>query len=115
MATKHCIDCGDLINREGKWKPGRRCHSCYQQKIYRKRENLKQACVDYHGGKCADCGNTFPNPVYDFHHLAEDRNNQKDKTIGHMTHDCRKWETIQEELDKCVMLCANCHRMRHFT
>ena len=110
MAQKNCIDCNCLIDRTGKWKPGRRCHNCYKKKIYRKRKELKQLCVDYHGDKCLDCGKSFPNPVYDFHHIEDN----KDSCIGHMTHKCQSWETISGELDKCVMLCANCHRIRHF-
>ena len=114
MAQKNCIDCGCEIDRTGKWQPGRRCHSCYQVKIDKKRKQLKKMCVEYHGNKCSSCGGVFPIAVYDFHHTDNDRNNRKDKTIGHMTHDCRKWETITEELDRCVMLCANCHRIEHY-
>ena len=87
---------------------------CYAQSIVLKRKKLKRKCVEWGGNKCNDCGEVFPDCVFDFHHLEEDRNNQKDKTIGHMTHACRPWQVIQEELDKCVMLCANCHRIRHF-
>ena len=88
---------------------------CYSKRIKQRREELKKKAVEYAGDKCSDCGQTFPQCVYDFHHTEEDRNNKKDKTIGHMTHDCRPWKVIKEEVDKCVLLCANCHRLRHFT
>ena len=113
--VENCIDCDVKLPPKGKTrKYGRRCHECYVQNHYKKRVDLKTRAVEYKGNKCADCGQTYHQCQYDFHHLNEDRNNNKDKTIGHMTHACKPWDKIQQELDQCVMLCANCHRLRHF-
>lgn len=70
------------------------------------RQNKLKA-IAYLGGYCTDCGNEFPPYVYDFHHLDP---TIKDSTIAQIMG--RKWENIVSELDKCVLLCANCHRIR---
>lgn len=44
---------------------------------------------------------------YDFHHLDP---NQKDFSIGKQS---KSFAVIRSELDKCVLLCSNCHRKRH--
>lgn len=67
----------------------------------------KLQAIDYLGGKCHDCENTFQPCVYDFHHLdpsKKDVNPSKALTR-------KNWKS---ELDKCILLCANCHRIRHF-
>ena len=113
--VKECITCGEtLVKVPGAYSTGRKCRPCYIQGLADKRYNLKTQAVEYKGNRCADCGGVFPQCVYDFHHIEEDRNNNKDKTVGHMTHNLRPWKVIQEELDKCELLCANCHRIRHF-
>jgi hypothetical protein len=63
--------------------------------------------VEYKGGKCHDCGGVFPACVYDFHHLDSSK---KDFMIGRTN---RGWDKLRPELDKCDMLCSNCHRIRH--
>lgn len=68
-----------------------------------------QLAVDYKGGKCQDCGGVFPNCCYDFHHLDPA---QKDYHIAQLLN-ARGFEASKEELDKCVLLCSNCHRIRH--
>jgi hypothetical protein len=75
------------------------------------RHRIKQQCCEYKGGKCADCGYSDLQylDVFDFHHLDP---KDKDFDLG----GCSKrfsWDKIQPELDKCVMLCARCHRIRH--
>lgn len=79
----------------------------YKKQSYIRYTSNKQKAVEYKGGKCLDCGGIFPNYVYDFHHLDP---NEKDHSwsLG-----C-SWRKVKEELDKCVMLCANCHRVRHW-
>ena len=75
----------------------------------RKRRTKKtQAAVDIHGDKCADCGQTFPICCYDFHHVEP-----KEREVGRMVHKDMKLNLILEEARKCVLLCSNCHRIRH--
>lgn len=69
--------------------------------------------INYKGGKCVDCNlqcdNDNPYYLFDFHHL--------DPSIK----DCdwsklrlRSWNKMKIELDKCVCLCALCHRRREY-
>ena len=63
---------------------------------------------------CMDCGGTFPVCCMDFHHVDEET---KNSLIGRKSflHVMKKYsvERIDEEIDKCVIVCANCHRIRH--
>lgn len=61
------------------------------------------------GGKCIKCGYDKCMDALDFHHLQD-----TDKHFNISNAICRwKWETIKIELEKCVLLCANCHREHH--
>jgi len=72
------------------------------------RNNNKQKAIDYLGGKCTDCGNVFPHYVYDFHHIDQDL---KSANLNKLLN-C-SLEKVLEEIKNCVLLCANCHRIRH--
>lgn len=65
--------------------------------------------VEYKGGKCVFCGYCRDIAALDFHHLDE---TQKDFGLSQkgLT---RSWQKIQEELGKCILVCANCHREIH--
>lgn len=69
----------------------------------------KRMAVEYKGDVCNDCGVTYPDYVYDFHHLDGDTKTDNPSAILK-----RSWDKALEELDLCVLLCANCHRERHF-
>jgi len=57
---------------------------------------------------CVECGEGRP-PALDFHHPDE-----KDLGVAEMvTHGYAK-ESIREEIERCVVLCANCHRAHHY-
>lgn len=85
------------------------CKGCVNIQTKERQRNLKIQAVSYKGGCCSDCGGVFPMACYDFHH--EDPN-EKDFAISKVK--SPKWsEVIVNELDKCTLLCANCHRIRH--
>jgi len=72
----------------------------------RKRHKLKAEMIELKGGKCVDCGGTFPAYAYDFHHV-----NGRDMVVGNLVLLGR--DALLEELNKCILLCAICHRGRH--
>ncbi len=59
---------------------------------------------------CADCHNLFPWYVMDFDHL-----HSKVTAISEMVPLGRPRDAIKEEIAKCEIVCANCHRIRTFT
>ena len=63
----------------------------------------------YKGGKCVLCGYNKYLGALDFHHLDPTQKGFEISTRG-LT---RSWEKIRKELDKCVLVCANCHRELH--
>jgi len=69
----------------------------------------KRRAVEYMGDACHDCGNSYPDYIYDFHHLSGDTKVDNPSAILK-----REWSVAKEELGKCVMVCANCHRERHY-
>jgi predicted HNH restriction endonuclease len=72
------------------------------------RRRAKLRAIEYKGGKCSRCGYDSCVAALDFHHTDP---SQKDLAIGSSGH--LAWETLKSELDKCLLLCANCHREEH--
>lgn len=97
------------------------CHRGYISKWYsdnrrsrqdaanKRNRERKEEMVNLFGRECHDCKGTFPNCVFQFHHL--DPSVKDINPSGAMT---RSREKMLDELPKCVMLCANCHIVRHF-
>ncbi len=59
---------------------------------------------------CLDCNHKYKPIQMDFHHRdpATKRN-----TVTLLVNDAYSMETIWEEIAKCDLICANCHRLRH--
>lgn len=74
--------------------------------VAKRRKLLKQKAVEYKGGRCVCCGYDAHVGVLDFHHLDP---LTKEFGIGAKGY-TRSWEKIKQELDKCILVCANCHR-----
>lgn len=58
---------------------------------------------------CADCGQHYPAPVMEFDHSKE---YIKRDSVSRMVGSGLSLKTILEEVNKCDLVCANCHRMR---
>lgn len=58
---------------------------------------------------CVDCGVIYPPYVLDFDHVTGEKIDRVSRLVQ-----TSSIERIQEEIDKCVLRCANCHRERTF-
>ena len=109
--SKQCTKCKKIktvscfhTRTDGHYKS--RCKGCENKNSLIRSRQRKQDIVNYMGNQCYDCGNVFPACVYDCHHLDP---TQKDFAISAKL----DWKATEQELDKCVLLCSNCHRIRH--
>jgi predicted transcriptional regulator len=109
-SEKICSKCKELKPLDdfyGRTSYCKICSNAYHTDRVRK---VKLRMVEYKGGKCLDCPRTIKNTHYsafDFHHL-----NPEEKDINFEKIKYQKWEKIEAELNKCVLLCATCHRIR---
>lgn len=77
--------------------------------VANKRRQLKIKSVEYKGGKCEVCGYNKCIAALTFHHKDP---NEKEFGIA-QSGIPRKFEFIKNELDKCMILCSNCHAELH--
>ena len=71
----------------------------------------KEYLIGVKNKPCMDCGQYFPSYVMDFDHKI---GTKKLANIAHMS--VRNWslKKIKEEIKKCDIVCANCHRIRTY-
>lgn len=82
-----------------------RCVKCQKEDVAKRRLKVKKIMVDRLGGKCSLCGYSKCLKALEFHHTNP---SLKNFNLGSkMT-----WnpEKLWEEVKKCILLCANCHR-----
>lgn len=104
--TYECKICHKVVKRgRSNGNRGNVCNSCRQK--YRKIQ-MKQKAIDYLGGKCSVCGYDKCMDAFDFHHIDEST-----KEFNISLNFNLAWEKLKNELDKCELLCANCHREIH--
>lgn len=64
--------------------------------------------IEYLGGKCLECGTT-DKFVMDFHHREGSKKSDNFNFFRTLS-----WDKIKVELDKCDLLCSNCHASIHY-
>lgn len=77
--------------------------------VKKRRKKVRNLAISHKGGKCQVCGYDKCVDALEFHHLIKDNKSFGISAKGYT----RAWKAITLELDKCVMLCANCHREWH--
>jgi hypothetical protein len=84
------------------------CKSCFNAYCIQRWIKRKQQAIKYKGGCCQKCGYDKFYGALEFHHLDP---SEKDGDWHKLR--LKSWDKIKYELDKCILLCANCHREAH--
>lgn len=111
-----CTDCGVIQTPENSYRrSGKRshewqtyCRSCLYERQKARWIARKEQAIEYLGGVCEDCGQAYPRRVMQFHHRDPSTKEGEWRKIRLWA-----WERVTAELDKCALLCANCHCLRH--
>jgi 5-methylcytosine-specific restriction endonuclease McrA len=99
----------DFYKRRGIDYSSTYCKICTSDQTLNRMQRLKIQMVDYKGGSCVICGYKKYMGALEFHHLNP---KEKDFNLAHM----KKYtfdEKVKKELDKCILVCSNCHREIH--
>lgn len=76
-------------------------------KVIKWKKRTKQKLIEYKGGKCEVCGYNRCARSLVFHHKNPLK---KDFSISSQ---CKSFDRLKKEVDKCILLCANCHGEIH--
>lgn len=79
------------------------------QAVTKRRRKLKAMVVELKGGKCILCSYSRTVWALDLHHVDASKK-EFSLSVRGLT---RAWSKIKAEADKCVLVCANCHREIH--
>lgn len=123
-----CVECGQrkpltnfyVVRKTPKEYRGGRCNVCQTRKCNQNRWSADSALAlklekqkivnEIKKRPCVDCGVVYPPYVMDFDHVRGEKRGGVAKMVG------QTWsvQALMEEIEKCDLVCANCHRVRTF-
>jgi hypothetical protein len=81
------------------------CLLTYQKDRWHER---KRWAIEHKGGICVDCKQSYHPAAFQFHHLDPSK-----KEFSWNKGRLRSLKSVKKELENCILLCANCHFIRH--
>lgn len=120
---KICKICNKNPRRNKSSSYCKNCHNEYQKAFYKKnpkstkeasikrRNDIRQAVIKAKDKPCSDCGIKYPYYVMDLDHVR----GIKKYNLSVAASKSRAINSVQSEIDKCDVVCANCHRERTFS
>jgi hypothetical protein len=99
-------DCGKAFSHASGQDQRIKCPACVKKT---KSKEVKQRAVEYLGGQCVDCKFQGHWVAFDFDH-----NDPAAKSFKISGSYMFLWRHLKKELDKCVLRCCRCHRIRHY-
>ncbi len=102
--SHECKTCTNAKNRHSQGKNRKN----WRERIQKWTEAKVKAIQEIKAGPCADCSRKFHYSQMDFDHVR----GEKKKIVGFMTRNGYSLQTVLAEIDKCDLVCANCHRDR---
>lgn len=79
-----------------------------------RKRDARERVIQLMGGKCVDCGHEYNGNnqhSFDIHHLDRSK---KSFQLGGTALISKTWAEVEEELSKCILLCCECHRRKHY-
>jgi hypothetical protein len=86
----------------------RRCKRCVVESVSRRRRLVLSTLIEERGGRCQVCGYSRCSQALEWHHLDPA---SKDLELSGGT---LAIATLRAEAQKCLLVCANCHREIHY-
>lgn len=111
VKSRLCVKCKDkkpeieFYKHSGRTTLMQWCKECIKNATAIRQKINKERAVSLLGGKCARCGYSKYIGALEFHHL-----DRKTKNVSPGRARSRGWKRFFEEVKKCILLCANCHR-----
>lgn len=103
-----CAQANISVKRLQKAHETRKSRGDYWQEIV---ERNKQWMRQYKEGLvCAYCGFDDSRALH-FHHIDPAT---KKHSVSHLVYSGASISTLENEIDKCEVLCANCHNIKHY-
>ena len=115
--TKICSTCqiekplSEYYKKSDRKNGASQCKSCFNKYCVERSIKKKIDAIIHKGSSCLDCGVSYPQSpyvIFDFHHR-----DPSEKEFSWTKMRLVSSERLQKELDKCDLLCSNCHRIRH--
>lgn len=98
----------DFYKQSGRKNGSSYCKNCFNDYCIERWIQRKLDAIEYKGGKCVNCGYDKHYAALQFHHT-----DPLTKEVIWTKLRLRSWKKIKNELDKCVLLCSNCHAIEH--
>lgn len=82
-----------------------------RSKLYSRKERdiIRRFLIKEKSNPCKDCGQVYPHYVMEFDHLKD-----KDGDIANFASLGWSLKRVKNEIEKCDLVCANCHRIRTY-
>ncbi len=80
--------------------------ACAERNTRHRRKKQKRLTAYKANRPCTDCGIYYPSCVMDFDHVRGEKTMDVSRMVAY------GWDTVMQEIDKCDLVCANCHRIR---
>ncbi len=93
--------------RESRLRHYRKNREQYYARNKKKIAEMRSYLNNVKSSPCTKCGQAYPPYVMDFHHIDPAT---KVKTIAALVSRA-SWNNLKTEVNKCVLLCSNCHRI----
>jgi len=77
--------------------------------VSKRRRRLKEMAIESFGGACQMCGYNRCIEALQFHHKDP---SQKEFGLA-KSGLTRSWARVQREIEKCILVCSNCHAEIH--